>query len=427
MKYLEYLDDFEDTPCRNKKGQFLECITSLMTKLENPHKQFKSIHVAGTNGKTSVINTLFSVLCCAGYKVGKFASRYTYEFGEQIQINGENITDEEIEEYLEVLKPLVKEQQEANIYVNRRDILTSVAFMHFAKYQVDIALVESSFGGLFDSTNIISPLVSVITKIDSDAGDRLGEITEDIVGIIKQNTPVITSNFSTSLTIITNKAIAMNADIIRVASKNTETTHFNISKPMRLTYGGNHYFTALKGRHQGINTAIALECFALLNNIGFNIETNHIENGFAGVDTASMFEVMSRKPLVIFDSASNLSGLKALMQNVEDYFWGNIKKTVFIVVLEKSKNLDVFMAVLAKHMPRGGNIIFTNGIGSNFYLADELFDAYVKSDKRYSVTDYIAKRRTHSIAYCINNFPDALSGAIKEHGHDAAIMIIGGH
>ena len=424
MSYLEYFESFDKDVSQNLDG-----VNAIVAELDYPHLKFKSVHVAGTNGKTSVIDSLASIIKEAGYKVGKFSSPYLINFCNQIQVSGEDISEGDVESYLDILKPIIENIGKDS--VKHRDVLTAMAFMHFAKQKVDIAVIECEIGGTCDSTNIIKPLVTVITKIDYDhvniLGTTLPEISENICGIIKQDTPLVTSNFSTALTTITSRAESLNADIIRVATKDVSTTHYNIMKPMRLTYGGNHYFTTLKGRHQGINTAVVLEVLKLLNTMGFDIEIAHIGSGLENLDPLARFEALCKKPLVIFDSAHNSNSFKAFMQNVEDYFWGNVKKTVFVVSMHRSENMKESLVTMAKYMPRGGHIIFTNGIDGDFYSANELFNAYAESDKRYQIIDDVAKRRTHSTALCITDFTDAIINATTKHAHDSAIFIIGSY
>src|SRR3989344_3935982 len=184
-KTLEYLYSLESS--KIKLG--LENIQNLLSKIGNLEKQLKFIHVAGTNGKGSVCSMLFYILKEAGYKVGLYTSPHLKRFNERIRINGHFITDKEIVDYFLRVKPHITTQ-------SFFEITTAMAFLYFKDKNVDFAVLEVGLGGRLDATNVVTPLISVITNIELEHTDLLGDTIEKIAfekaGIIKDNVPVVT-------------------------------------------------------------------------------------------------------------------------------------------------------------------------------------------------------------------------------------------
>ncbi|MDO8481367.1 MAG: Mur ligase family protein, partial [Nanoarchaeota archaeon] len=192
---LDWLNSLEGMPWNLS----LDRITALLEKLGNPHKQFKSIHVAGTNGKGSVCAMLESILRKAGYKTGLYTSPHLRIFNERIQISGTLISDAELETLLTKIKPHYAGQ-------THFEVVTAAAFLYFAEQKVDIAVIETGLGGRLDATNVITPLVSVITTISLEHTDYLGNTIEKIAfekaGIIKRGVPVVTMAQGKALAVI---------------------------------------------------------------------------------------------------------------------------------------------------------------------------------------------------------------------------------
>ncbi|MCL2569746.1 MAG: Mur ligase family protein [Firmicutes bacterium] len=441
MTYEEYLASFLTIT----REPTLDVTKFFMQRLNNPHQKFKSVHVAGTNGKGSVVETLYSILQVGGYKVGKFISPYLIEFNEYISINGTNITDEEINEYIEILKPLVNEYQDkyGKDAVKHWDILTSMAYMHFSKHRVDIAIIEVGMGGTWDSTNVITPLVSVITKIHFDHKEVLGntirEIAANKAGIIKHTVPVVTGNHKTALTVIEERARAMNSPIIRVLSKDATAKNFRHNQPMTIRYKGKEYHIKLKGRHQAVNTALALEALFILENMGFPIGKEKIDAGLLNVSHPARFEVISDKPIVIFDGAHNADSLRGFMELIRDYYKLKPKNKLFIIAMLERKDPDEAMAELAKRLPRNSTIVFTCGVNvthekdsgtqndssREFHSAQTLQQSYLKFDKKHKQTgNGTSERRGHSTTKCMD-FCDILGLVTKNHFPETCIFIIG--
>src|SRR5690554_94286 len=198
MSYQETIDYLYDRlPMFSKQGKSaikkdLVNIKKLCGTLGNPHQQFKSIHVAGTNGKGSTSHMLAAVLQTAGYKTGLYTSPHLLDFRERIRVNGEMISKEEVVYFVEQHKTLIEEIEPSFF-----EVTVAMAFYIFAKQGVDFAIIETGLGGRLDSTNIINPIISIITNISLDhvniLGNNLQEIAKEKAGIIKENTPVVIS------------------------------------------------------------------------------------------------------------------------------------------------------------------------------------------------------------------------------------------
>ena len=193
MKIQEYIQDLIAGKSQLKnENQSVEKMKIVMEKLENPQNKLKYIHVTGTNGKGSVIEMLNNILINANLKVGKFISPHLVSYHERISINGEYIKDEKIQEIFQKVQPIIEKE---NIELNFFEFFTLIAILYFCKQKVDIVLMEVGFGGLYDSTNIINPMISVISSIGYDhmkvLGNTLEEIAKQKAGIIKENSETV--------------------------------------------------------------------------------------------------------------------------------------------------------------------------------------------------------------------------------------------
>ncbi len=229
LKYLESLNIFGIKPG-------LERINLLVKNLGNPQNYFDSIHVAGTNGKGSVCAMLSEILQNAGYKVGLFTSPHLESYCERIRVNGENISETEFAEIINLLNKF-------EIPATEFEILTAAAFAYFAKSEVDIAVIEVGLGGTWDSTNIITPKISVITNIALDHENILGDLKNialNKAGIIKKNIPIVTAATGEPL------------EIIREVADKNNSPIYAIKKPADIKIN-------LFGEYQKINAAIAIQ------------------------------------------------------------------------------------------------------------------------------------------------------------------------
>lgn len=274
--------------------------------LGNPENKFKSVHIAGTNGKGSVSHMLAAVLQSAGYKVGLYTSPHLKDFRERIRINGKMISENKVIDFVEKYKKDL-EKIEPSFF----EWAVGLAFDYFAREKVDIAIVETGLGGRLDSTNVITPLLSIITNISYDhqnlLGNTLQKIAAEKAGIIKKNGVVIVSEKQAS----TAKVFETKAKKEKALLLYTENY---ISEIKKVDCG-------LKGEYQKKNIPTVLLASEVLNNFGFNIGTKEITKGLKDVikltGLRGRWDILSKKPLVIADIAHNEAGIKEVFAQVK--------------------------------------------------------------------------------------------------------------
>ena len=308
----------------------LDRIQKALNILGNPQDDLKYIHVAGTNGKGSVCTMLESILRNAGYKTGLYTSPHIFEYTERIKINGIDIPKEDFAK-------LFEEVSKINIHLTEFEVLTVMMFLYFKRNNVDIVILETGLGGRFDATNVIKTnLCSVITQIDLDHTERLGETKEKIAyekaGIIKPNCPVITSM---GYEAIRDRADKLNAMLIFVSP----------FVPPEFVDA-----LALKGLHQIENLALVL---TVINYLFKDIDENTIKEGLKQVKNPCRFEYFKDKNLII-DASHNPNGILALTNNL-DYYFPNEKRR-FIFGCLKNKDYSKMMDILF----REGDEIYLN-------------------------------------------------------------------
>ncbi len=351
----------------------LNNIISLCNTLGNPQKNFKSIHIAGTNGKGSTSHLLASVLQESGYKTGLFTSPHLKDFRERIRINGKMISEKEVIFFVEKMKNNFQQ-----IKPSFFEMTTALAFEFFAKEKVDIAVIEVGMGGRLDSTNIITPIVSVITNISCDHSQFLGDTLEKIAiekaGIIKLKVPVIVGE--------TQKETA-NVFLEKAKEKSTEI--FFADKLIK-----KHFFqTSLNGNYQQKNMKTVLQAIRILKNSGYKISEKNIFSGFLKVieNTGLMgrWQILSKSPLIICDVAHNEAGIKEIVQQISEI---PHKKLHFVFGTVKDKNHDGILKLLLKNaiyyfcspdIPRGLNADELKVKAEKFQLKGEKYSSVINA------------------------------------------------
>lgn len=306
LKYLESLNVFGIKPG-------LERINLLMAKLNYPQNAYKTIHVTGTNGKGSVCAMLAEILKCAGLKVGLFTSPHLESYCERIRINGENISEGEFAAVLEAVK-------NCGVGATQFEVLTAAAYEYFSRRKVDIAVIEVGLGGLYDSTNVITPEVSIITNVAREHEKILGDlesIARNKAGIIKAGVPVVTAAAGEPLKII--RAVA--------AEKNSAL--YEVTAPAEVEIN-------LRGEYQKLNAAVAIQAAKLLN-----VDKKVIRAGLAQVEWAGRFEVING---VVIDGAHNPHGAAALRASLDKNFPRG--KRVWLFGALADKNFEQMIEIL---------------------------------------------------------------------------------
>lgn len=334
----------------------LDRISAILELMGNPQRKLKCIHVAGTNGKGSVCAIISTILREAGFKTGLFTSPHLFRYTERIQIDGKEI-DEEV--FAEKIFKIQELSEKNNIHLTEFEILTAVMFEYFAENEVDFAVVEVGLGGKYDSTNVIeNPVCSVITTIDLDHTERLGDtiekIAEEKAGIIKKDCPVVINK--------SNKGF----DVIK-----SHTTQDQLFVANNLTLGE----MSLKGLHQQENLNLALSTILLTVP---DIKITTIQNALKHVVHHGRFEYFEDKKILI-DGAHNPNGIRALRQNLEAYFKNY--KLRFIFGCLRNKDYPQMIKLLFKE---GDEIYFNHFNHQNSATFEELA----------KVCDYPAKEYT---------------------------------
>lgn len=303
----------------------------LLELLGNPHKQIKTIHVAGTNGKGSTTAMISSVLKEAGYKVGMYTSPYLEEFEERIQINNVNISKERLAEVVTEVKDVVEQVKKLELGdPTEFEIITVAMLKYFCDEEVDYAVIEVGLGGRLDSTNVINPILSVITSISYDHMNILGNTIEEIAGekagIIKENTPVIVyPQIEEVERVLRTAAEEKKSDICfvpEISAKLLEAKRKNNTQLIEVKTNKYNYEVELPllGRHQILNCAVAINVLEKLRELGVQIHTRSILQGIKNTRWIGRMEVMSDSPLVVIDGAHNYDGIMNLKESIDTYF-----------------------------------------------------------------------------------------------------------
>ncbi|WP_291107880.1 bifunctional folylpolyglutamate synthase/dihydrofolate synthase [Flavobacterium sp. UBA6195] len=339
----------------------------LVEHLKHPETKFKSIHVAGTNGKGSTSSMIASILQEAGYKVGLYTSPHLKDFRERIRINGEMISENFVVDFISENKSFFEANQ-----LSFFEMTVGLAFDYFAKERVDVAVIEVGMGGRLDSTNVITPLVSVITNIGFDhtqfLGDTLPKIAAEKAGIIKSNIPVVIGEYSEETKpVFLDKARFENTPIY-FAKDNPEVT----------------YECALLGDYQVHNKKIVLQVIKLLQS-QFKIEENHIKLGLKNViqntGLLGRWQILKQKPFTVCDTAHNSHGLKIVLNQIQKHSFETLHVVLGVV---NDKDLDSILPLFPKNakyyfckpnVPRGLGAEILKQKASDFSLFGEVFNS----------------------------------------------------
>lgn len=328
----------------------LERIKMVLSKLGNPERDIKAIHIAGTNGKGSVSAMLSCIFKNAGYKTGLFISPFIIDFRERIQINGEYISENDLVCYAEKVK-------ETNIVLTEFEFITALAFLYFKEQKIDILICETGLGGRFDATNTLDNLVAaVITKIGLDhtaiLGDTIEKIAYEKCGILR-DCPVITSYHQDEKAL---EVIKMQANKLYIPDKNALKVTNNQNLGNTFIYKGKEYELSLCGDYQVENALVVLET---VENCGIKIPYNIIYVSLKETKFPARMEIVREKPLVIIDGAHNPDGAFVLANEIKK-FSGEV---VAIIGMMKDKDFEEVLkttlpyvkkaiAVEVENMPR---------------------------------------------------------------------------
>lgn len=339
MKYIKEVGNFGSNYGLERTERLLELVG-------NPHKKIKVIHVAGTNGKGSTTSMITSMLINEGFKTGMYTSPFLEEFEERIQIDRKNISKEDLSTYVEIIKEAVdKVIEEGYTHPTEFEIITCIMFKYFYDKKVDYAVIEVGLGGRLDSTNVVNPVLSVITSISLDHTNILGNTIEEIArekgGIIKENTPLILypqekKEARDVLSKICHEKLSEIYEVKRESAKLIDINNEEFYQRIKINGLNKEYEINLRllGEHQIVNCMVALTAVEVLSKIeGFKLK--NIEKGIEKAVWKGRLEVLNKKPLIVIDGAHNIQGIKSLKENVEKYFKYNNMHLLIGILADK--------------------------------------------------------------------------------------------
>ncbi|MFB0937342.1 MAG: folylpolyglutamate synthase/dihydrofolate synthase family protein [Urechidicola sp.] len=392
MNYQETLDwMFLQLPMYQNLGKiaFKKDLTNsllLSEHLNFPEKKFTSIHVAGTNGKGSTSHMLASILQEAGYKVGLYTSPHLKDFRERIKINGQPISEDEVVDFISTNTSFFDKNK-----LSFFEMTVGLAFESFAMHKVDIAIVEVGLGGRLDSTNIITPLLSVITHIGLDhtqmLGNTLPEIAFEKAGIIKRNIPVVIGEFQEEVhSVFYQKAIETRSDLFLAEQNVTD-----------------EYLSDLKGFYQSKNSKTAVRSIKVIQDLGFSVSEFQIKKGLLNVikntGLLGRWQILNTSPLTICDTAHNKEGLNYVIKQLLSLEYNNLHIVLGVV---NDKDLAEILSLFPKKatyyfcrpsIPRGLDALDLMKVCSEYDLVgisySSVKEAYIDAEKNVSTNDLI--------------------------------------
>lgn len=374
-------------------------ITELLRRLGDPHRLIKVIHVGGTNGKGSTAAMLAGVLQSAGYRVGTFTSPHLHCYTERYRINGMEIEPNRVANLITRLRPHLEAMvREGFEHPTEFEVSTALAFCYFYEEAVDYLVLEVGLGGAIDSTNVVHPLLSIITNVAMDHMDYLGNTVSDIArvkaGIIKKGVPVITaSENSDVLAIIRETCREKNCRLVRVGQDVTWTYGEHSLKGQYFSYRGLKVSYAklwlpLIGRHQVVNAATALAALEVLDDLGIYIAKNALQEGLSKTVWPARLELIGDKPPVLIDGAHNYDGAGSLRLALDEYFPDREIIMVLGMLGDKER-----ARVVAKLAPRARYVIITKPnsprAGDWMQMADEARRYVSEVDTVESIADAV--------------------------------------
>lgn len=385
----EYLKGFY----KGTKEPSLKAMHYFMDKYNNFEKEMKFIHIAGTNGKGSCVEIVSNILKIQGYRVGKFLSPHLIRYNERISINGESISDEDMQELIEELKPLIEEYSEKEkSRITLFELETMMALLYFYRMKVDFVVLETGLGGLYDCTNVITcPLVSIITSIGYDhmnlLGDTLPKIAFQKAGIVKPNSSTVIFEQTSDVDDVFVKECAKKENKLYIVREADISNYRYDSSLQYFDYGEmKNIAVNLKGMVQIKNASICIEAMKILKDKGYDVSDDSIREGLKTVIHKARMEKLSDKPFIVYDGAHNEPAMENLQSMVSMYY--SKFERVYIVSILKSKDYRKMLKILASD--KEGKFIFTSGNDAERYVdGDTLYKCmkeYVDEDRTCTMT-----------------------------------------
>lgn len=327
---------------------------ALCAVLGSPHLKFKSIHIGGTNGKGSTSHMIASILQSAEYKTGLYTSPHLKEFTERIRINGIEISKDYVVDFVNRLQPVIEKLKPSFF-----ELTVAMAFDYFAQESVDVAVIEVGLGGRLDSTNVITPVLSVITNIGWDHMDILGDSLEKIAlekaGIIKPEVPVVISERQAEIAnVFQEKASAVNSDLYFASDQYKALARNEDGQIMLEISRGKEIILRnlklpLQGAYQQKNVLGVLASIDILRTQGWKISDQHLLAGLQHVvrqtGIKGRWQILQRKPFIVCDTGHNLDGFKEVISQIQAQFYRNL---FFVFGMVKGKEVTAILKLLPR-------------------------------------------------------------------------------
>lgn len=328
---------------------------ALLDSLDHPERKFKSVHIAGTNGKGSSSHMLAAIFQSAGYKTGLYTSPHLYDFRERIKINGEMVSEDFVIEFVQTCIPII-EKIEPSFF----EVTVAMAFDWFAKQKVDIAIIEVGLGGRLDSTNVITPEISIVTQIGKDhmsmLGNSLSAIAYEKAGIIKQNVPVVIGEIHPETQAVFLEQAKLKQASLQFAEEylviDAIEQHANF---LDVTFKNNKeevitYTCDLPGWYQARNMRTVLTATHILRELGWNLHEEAVRIGLSNSKNINglmgRWEVLQSNPIVVADVGHNEDGIKAILEQLSKSTYNQLH---IVFGMAKDKEIEMVLQLLPKH------------------------------------------------------------------------------
>jgi dihydrofolate synthase/folylpolyglutamate synthase len=392
---------------------------SLLNILDNPQDIFNSVHIAGTNGKGSTAATIAYILKESGFKVGLYTSPHLISFTERIRVDGQNISEEDV---IKLTSYIRKSVSGSGIMPTFFEFITAMAFYYFASKEIEWAVIETGMGGSYDATNVIKPDISVITDVSIDHTEFLGKTLSDITiekaGIIKPHVPVVTAARSPEAFMLLSDIANSNSSEIHIHDRDFKGSLVSMNdNQIVFDYSGFRDYHGLRspltGRHQVLNSSMAVRVCEILGRSGVTITEKSIRQGVINVRLEGRLEKVSDRPHIIVDAAHNPVAAKALAKTIKELFAD--RKIILVIGIMKDKDIR---GILSPLIDCAATIILTVPGDERAETPEELHRIIL--DLRSSIKD-------HSQASILESgsVSEAIAVAKEEWSEDSTILVTG--
>ncbi len=369
MDIKEYFKNFYQTT----KKPTLKAMEYMMEELEHPERKCKVIHIAGTNGKGSITEMLTNILIENGYRVGKYLSPHLIDYNERISVNNKNIEDKEMEEIIQKIESKIETYNKiAEENFTLFELLTTMAFYYFAEQKCDFVVLETGLGGLYDSTNIVQPMVSIISSIGYDHMAILGSTLEEIAiqkaGIIKENSnTVIIEQIPSVQNIIEDTCKQKKNQLTTIKKEDIKNKRYEQDFELFDYKDTKDIKVNLKGDKQFENAAVCLETIKIIEKQGYAIKSEKVRKGLSTVVHKARFETLQENPTIIYDGGHNEEAITNFVNTVNQYYSG--KEKIYIISILKTKDYKTVIQKLLQD--KSAIFVFTSGNDKERYVAAE--------------------------------------------------------